>query len=932
MKDKIKFFYKSLKKYRSQRSSGLVLCEVMHCLGVFGVSLTAYVFLDYFLAFSPIKLKVINVALSATAIVYMMIRIMHVLKISLKETAGYLDKISGNKRQQILSAYELEKMYRGKTHSDMINYLVNKVFTVANECLKGLSLGQVFPKKELKHQLLSFGLQTFLLVLFLGIPFQMSKVILNRIFHPAEDIPPYSKFVFEITPDHPTVIYGGNLELNSTITGASIRGTVLLQVRQGNSINSVSCFKDGEKKYTQRLEKLSTPVEFCFSIGRARSKWRKIEILTLPQIALAQVDVTPPEYTHLANKQFILGRSALEVVKGSEIKLKITSNRPLLAGKMVQTGMNGKKKVIRAEKAGANSLVFQWTANSKANISVEIKDIRGTNSEIPLKFKQNMLRDRLPALAITEPDSFFLATPDAKFKVKGYAEDDFGIKRVEFVRSIIGYRDRMKHLGPEVVSNKYEFEQEFDLSALGLLPGQIIELYAEASDFNPSLMGVAASDVIRIQVISKTDYRDILRMKSRVENIFRRHSAVQKAFQEMKKNLTEFKKQVKGKQLSDKAKQKEIEKLQDDNANARELLGMLAQDFPIYEMEEGQKKIFKKLYEHTMKNTKTLKNMKGTDKNESLIPKVNQMLAGFESQNNELKQMADDMQQLDALVSLMQTAGNFKRLVQAQEEIVRRLTRFKLGKNTQNSAMLKILAEREDILSLELKDLKEQIIEAANKLPYEYKRLKDDAVLFTDRIDNYKIIPELVEASKSAEKQRGNKAYLHAEKALEQMQRLKKDDEQKKSGKGQANSFIQMLKGQMPGSVPQKLRKTAQDMLSTILRQGGKQGGGSGGRGMGGAGDPADGYSQESSSMLDIPVVGPERHSLSSENPYAPKHSRMRGKGGRGVTGTSISKDAKENIKIQDEVNTETDSISLDDTPYKYKDAVKKYFGISEDK
>ena len=934
MKKDISLFFKKLRHLRTARQTGLLLCEIIKLFGIAGITLTIYVFADYFLALSPLKLKIINIVLIATAVLYFLIRVAAVFRISFAETAAYTDKISGNRRHSLLGTLELLKnRKKDRDISGMREFLLQKLLDKANGLLVTLGWSDVFPKHQLKKNMLTLVLQGIIVILMLGIPYQITNVVLNRIFHPSEDIPPYSRYIFRIAPEKPSVIYGGTLELSSEITGAPIHKTVLLRIKQGGTVNSTACFKDGGTRYVQRIEKLTSPVEFCFAVGRSRSRWHKVELLMLPRISLARIDITPPEYTHIPNKHFVLGRSSLNLLKNSDVSLTVTSNRPLSGGDMVIIDRNRNRKVIQAEKSGIHSLKFKWKAKGKSDISVTIRDIRGTEAEKPLKFKQLMIADRLPEVELTEPDSFFLATPDAKFKVKGYADDDFGLKRVDFVRNVIGYRDRMKHLGPDLVSKSYNFSQKFDFAEIGVQPGEIIEIYAEASDFNPSLMGVAASDVIKIKIISKDEYAEILRTRSKVETVFRRYSAMRNAFRKLKKSLQEFRNKIKKGNLTESEKKKELQKVKTANKKANDLLAKLAEDFPIYEMEKEQKKVFKSLYNQTMDNESILDEMTPADTKQSLILKTETMLAAFKQQEQKLEKMNKQMKQLQSLVNLMKTAGRFAAMLQEQEVIVRRLTRFKLGNDSGNSGMLKRLGEQEKKMADELKKLKKQIIDSANALPPEYKQLREDSLAFTDKLESYDIIPELIKSHKSAVVQRGNNAFLHGEKALEMMRRLinKKTTAE--------NMFCKMCRGEMPKNCSGSgsgMYQTAREMLQAILRRSCKNGRGRGdgygrgesGRGGEGEGNLNDGYSMGKSSMLDLPVVGPGRSSIGNRN------SGRNGRRGEGKGSNSgnrkISEDAKESLSSREQIETETESISLDDAPYKYRKAVKEYFSSEE--
>ena len=947
MENNTKKFFRKLRQLRRSRAAVLALCEFIRMLGLAGILLTLYVFLDYFLAFSPFKLKVINTVGAATLLIFFLIRISAVLGISLAEIAKTADRVLPGTRDSILSTLELLNDIKLKSKvSDMGRFLVKKLLADSNEQMDKLSSIDIFPKREVKSRVAIFAIQLFFIALLLGIPHRISGVVISRIFHPSEDIPPYSRFVYQLSPEAPFVIYGGSVELSAEISGAPVKNTVFLRIREGGSINSAACFKDGEKRYVQRIEKLTSPVEFCFSVGRSRSKWHKVELRMVPRISLAQLKVKPPAYTNMPTKNFILGRSSLRVLKGSEVTLKITSNRPLSTGDMVITDINRNHKVVKAEKSGKNSLAFTWKAEGKAEISVKIKDVRGTESEKPLDFKQLLLKDKLPEIEISEPDPFFLATTDAKFTVKGYASDDYGLKRVDFIRNIIGYRDRMKHLGPAIISKNYAFTQEFDLAELGVQPGEVMEIYAEAADFNPSLMGLSASGVIKIQIISKEDYADILRMRIKVQAIFRRYAAMKDAFRELKKRLIDFRKELEKENRSAEMFKKKLGALKETNKKAAKLLAKLAEDFPIYEMEKAQRKVFKELYNQAKNNEDILDSMNSGDSRKSLISKTDAMIAAFNKGEKKVNAMIRQVGELEAIVKLMQTAGRYSAMVKAQEEIVRRLSRFKLGNDSGASAMLSRLGEQEKKMAQQLTKLKKDIRAAAAGLPPKYKRIKEDSLTFLDKLESYRITEKLLKSSENAAEQHGNNAYMYGEKALEMMKRAI----DKKTTAG--NAFCRMCRGEMFGNgsggsgggagggsgLGGAMRQTAQQMLRSILNQcnnsggkgygsgsgAGRGRGGGGGSSAGGEGDINDGYSMDSSSMLDIPVVGPKR-SIGGGGGSGKSGSVGRGKG-RGNSSVKIKSDAQEKLSKAGGKETETDSISIDDAPYKYRDAVKKYF------
>jgi hypothetical protein len=925
--NEINKFYRKLKNFRRVRITGLAISELIRTSGLALVLLVAYVVLDYFLSFEQYKLQIINIVLVAILFVYCLINLIKVFRISLRDTAKTLDSTAELKRHNILSAFELEKELNDtQSISTMNRFLISQSVKAAGKKLEQLTVMTIFPKAEFKRSIILFSIQLLIAIVVLGIPFRVTSIIMSRIFNPTADIPPYSCYLFNVLPKAPSVIYGGNLELTLNVTGKPVDASVLLHTRAGSDVSSAACFKENSTNYTQRVEKLTYPVEFCFSIGRARSKWHKIDVIMRPEIATAVITLIPPEYTHLPQHSVILGKDNLAILKGTKLALNLTSNRPLMSGKMQIKNSDGQQTTIKAEKNGSNSLKFTWQATANAIIKTVIRDVRGTYCAEPLNFRQQITPDTSPDVVITEPDSFILATPGVKLTIKGYAEDDLGIRQVNFIRSIVGYRDRMKYLGPELVKHKYDFSQTFDLNELGVLPGEIIELYAEAADFNPSMMGVATSDVIKIKIISTAAYAEMLRLRTRVENIFRRHYAMRIAFNRLKKQLNAMADALKNSKLARPERQLKLKALKKANAEAKKLLYKLSNDFPIYEMEKNQQQVFIKLLEQTSANEKILYSINSSDSNKAVSKKIATMLKSFASQQQAVAQMEQDMAGLEELAKLMNEAGNFKKLVMQQEYIVRRLKRFKLGNDVANSAMLKKMGEQEKKVTAALRKLIKILPEIARKLHSKHAKIKVDAIKFAQLAHDAHIVEKLTLAYKNALTNNGDSAYNHATIALERMRKLLNQGKNQCGKSGCPNLFSGMCNGKLPSN----MRKTAKQMLNSILQQkcGNKQGQGSGQAGQGtggvGGGNLNDGYSMNSSSMLNVPVIGPGRSSFAKN---AGGHSMSRGKGaaGRG-SGYSIASDAKEKITILDQQKTPTTSISLDEAPFKYRDAVKKYF------
>ena len=70
---------------------------------------------------------------------------------------------------------------------------------------------------------------------------------------------------------------------------------------------------------------------------------------------------------------------------------------------------------------------------------------------------------------------------------------------IESVRTVVGFRARTSALGLALPEKRQDFSRHLNLGQLGVVPGQVLELYFEARDFNPDRTGIGGSDIVRIE-------------------------------------------------------------------------------------------------------------------------------------------------------------------------------------------------------------------------------------------------------------------------------------------------------------------------------------------------------------------------------------------------------------------------------------------------
>ncbi len=111
-------------------------------------------------------------------------------------------------------------------------------------------------------------------------------------------------------------------------------------------------------------------------------------------------------------------------------------------------------------------------------------------------------------MRIVQPPPTSLATPDVTLPVNLLAEDDYGIARVQLFRSLNDSRALPVELPvPQPAVTRFDGGQHLPLSAYGLLPGDVIKLFARVEDTDPAGTKGSESTVVTVRIISQSELR-----------------------------------------------------------------------------------------------------------------------------------------------------------------------------------------------------------------------------------------------------------------------------------------------------------------------------------------------------------------------------------------------------------------------------------------
>ncbi len=909
-------FLQQLRRIRRVLRSGRLIAAMLALAALAGMLWLAFGIMDAFAAFEPGARRWITAVLLGISGAAGLIALIRALKLSLEETAARADAALGDPRSPAAAALTLDAP---ANTSPLAQLLTQRTLDSASASLAGVSGKIVFPWRLLTRASFALAVPLIASAIFLIATPAAFSTIASRLRHPASDIPPYSPLVFQILPEKPAAVYGGEIQLTAEITGAPLEHPVECLVRRPNQadILRLPAFRESATRFSRKLDGLTEPVEIAFSCGKARSRWHAVEILLEPKILSGIVHLTPPAYTGLAASTFPLDTNEIAAIEGSAVTLELTSNRPLATGTLAFTpgsvpGVTAVSESFPGTISSARTASFTWTVTRAGRILATVSDLRGTPAPQPLDLALRSLPDQPPTVELSSPPRQLLATPKSVIPVNGNAVDDFSLSRLQFVRTLSGFRDRVRLVAPALHDKSYDFKEKLDLAELGLETGQVIELMLEASDHNPSLLGRGSSEISRVKIISEDQYAEYIRAKTTIGQFTARFSAAREAMDNAREALEKLRDAQKKNDPAEVAKA--LENARGAQRDAAELLEKIAGDFPAFELEKRLKELAEKQAAELRENLQALENPDPGA--------IDEMLKRLERHKPQAEQLDQDVEISRQAAKLLEMAAKFRQIYENQKSLAKRfgtiVDELRHGEN-QNRRMLPSLADTQEKNREALDQFKTELrkrLEALGADQPELAPLADSAFQFLKALEA--AAPETLMDAATTHGRAGqtNDAYTNAELARALLERLLSEPK----------PFEQAAMGVAPQfEIPRPdVNANIEQMLKALLGQnpgqvgeGGAQGAGMGQGGFGPQGAATGGF------PMDLPVVGPERLEF---QPLAGSSEKGNGAGQTGPVAPLPENAEAGTIKPTETRQGESSTLSPESIPEPYREAVKRYF------
>lgn len=225
------------------------------------------------------------------------------------------------------------------------------------------------------------------LVVLLALFFPITTAEVARYLDPFGDHPPFSFTHLEIIvpgPSGTNVLYGKGVVVKVKATGHTPKEVFLTAFPPDHPERAVkvAMFNKGQGSYDQLLDNIRTElvVTALTKDQASLSKQARIGLILTPKLEQAFVQVAPPAYTGLKPEEKPYSFQVLQALKGSEVRIRLQSNRPLREGMIELQCSDNPIQRLGLSKTGEQEVTGTFVAEESCQLRFGLVDVSGLPS------------------------------------------------------------------------------------------------------------------------------------------------------------------------------------------------------------------------------------------------------------------------------------------------------------------------------------------------------------------------------------------------------------------------------------------------------------------------------------------------------------------------------------------------------------------------
>lgn len=785
--------------------------------------------------------------------------------------------------------------------------------------------------------------------------YRVSEVELARYADPFGDHPPYSFTHLQIVQPGPAgtnVFYDQGTVVRVKAGGHLPKEVWLSYFPKGHPEQTATLpmFGPGGAGFEQLVGHIQAPVIVVAHTKDhvSESKQVPIGVILTPQLTSLFVRISPPPYTGLAPQEKPYTFKDVPALEGSEVRFRIQSNRPLREGMLELFLGDRAPQTLALSRSGEKEVSGAFAATDSGRMRFAVRDQDGLPSQGDFEGPLTVTHDLPPTVAIVNPDRDAFVALDFKLQVQVEASDDYGLREIRLHRGVNGtFATPLQFNYTNLVREARE-TLDLDFGRLGIQPGDVLSLFAEAVDTAPQ-PHLSRSRMLHLQVISVEDYNNFLREQSDLADAEAKYNALNQELQamvEQQKALSEAAGQL-SRQVAKAgtngagALAPQFDRLvaQQNELNDRlnrhaERMEHFVREHPVYDVETDLQAQLRQLADRIRQSTRTNDAATRAVAQRSSPPGAARhltpelpgdlrtaaeeqvaRLSGVLGQTDQV--VVKTLDEMDQMQELIKDFNQFESLYHVQQDLAQQAQAYNRAGllEREDQLALKELAATENEVAAVLSQLPEKLRQDAKAAEKLFPKAAQSGRDLADQIGEHRLPP-------LAEQATGEMLAANGEQAFELAERL---------GQEMAKLFSQCQgSGNCPSSdeLDQYLRLHqlgAQQNFAQMLRC--RKFGLGLGRGRAGQGE--EGSARSGYAMMDgsskAPVLGNETSAPHGSQPS--RQSSRFGQGAGALAGQAAGSPEKPDaLKNLNPVNRQSGAVATETTVDQYRDVVENYF------
>ncbi len=426
---------------------------------------------------------------------------------------------------KLINILQLQAQTSDPALSDLTRQLAQQAIAGYAAELQGVDFPALAKTGRLVSDLKKTALAGLAFVILLGVFFRISTIEILRFADPLGDHPPYSFTRLEIVEPGETgaqVVYNRNLVVKVKHSGHR-PGELFLTYRPPNHPEqavTVPMLDKGSLGFYQEIANIKSDLVFYAHTRNqhSRSKQRHLEVLLTPRLERAVVQIAPPAYTGIKPEEKPYDFKNLRALSGSRMQFRLQSNRPLREGTLELIKSTSDIQHIALTKSGNNEVTGTFEARDSVRLKFGLVDADGIASEDKWEGSLVVTHDLPPEIHIINPNKDCFVAFNFKTEAMIEANDDYGLKTIRIHRALNQVYSPPKVINYDKIILNARESTLFDFGDLGIKPGDVISIFAEAIDTAPEA-NLARSETVNLTVISEDDYNGFLREQNDISDI-----------------------------------------------------------------------------------------------------------------------------------------------------------------------------------------------------------------------------------------------------------------------------------------------------------------------------------------------------------------------------------------------------------------------------